>query len=148
MPTVTGELTDINGGALAGLRPRMWWRLNRPALHGGQFITAHRREAQVTGRRFAAQLEQTFSGEFYSVEVEYFDPEGKRATVFEVWPQRIPVDEKGGELGSLPGAVLAPDSTWVGLEEPTPEYSWWLKATVGDPDTGVLTGPGDLFRNA
>lgn len=146
MPTITGELTNLAGNDIAGLQPRMWWRLNRPALHGNRFVTALKHEATITGNRWAAKLEPTYHGEFYSVQVEYFDPHGERPSIYEVWPQRIQIGDKDGDLGGLPGAVLAPDSTWVGLETPPDGYFWWLEATVGDPDTGELTGPGNLYR--
>lgn len=142
MPVITGRLSDVSQRPISGLRPRMFWKLSRPALHGGTFITSFRVEATVTGDQWSVNVEPTYRGEFYVVEVEYYDPEGRVPTIVDVFPQRVQVGEAGGPLGELPSATLSPESVWVGLEPPeSTGYSWWLEATVADPDS---SGPGIL----
>lgn len=145
MAVMTGNLLDAGQVPMAGLRARMWWVLNRTTLHQGGVVVARPIEASITGDRFSVNVEPTGAGEFYTIRVEWLDPEGRPWGWTEL-DRRIEVPEEGGDLSGSTAVVITPDRVAVSLEQPEQDFPFWLQAAIGDPDPGTSTGSGDLYR--
>lgn len=144
MAVFTGKLTGAHAGPMTRWRPRVFFILNRATIHGGTLVVDQPVEARLDGLNWSVNVEPTYTGEFYRVEVWYFndfDDLVDKRTIY----KEIQVSEQGGDLGGSVNAILSPDSVVVSLTEPQMEWSFWLQAAIGDPDDGVSTGSGDLY---
>lgn len=145
MAIVTGELVDASESSMTGLSVRMLFTLNRSALYGDTVVVARPVPANITGTRFSVNLIPTALNDFYTIRIEWLDSAGKLVQWREL-PDRVQVPENGGDIGGGVSIIITPDTVAVQLTQPTDRSPFWLEASIGDPDPGVSTGSGDLYR--
>lgn len=145
MAIVTGELLDASESSMTGLSVRMLFTLNRSAVYGDTVVVSRPIEATITGTRFSVNLMPTALNDYYEVRIEWFDASGKLVQWRDI-PNRIQVPENGGDIGGGVPIIITPDTVAVQLAQPVDGSPFWLEASIGDPDPGVSTGSGDLYR--
>lgn len=148
MPFFSGDLTDAAEKSISELRPRMLWILNRTTVHGSTVIVSHPVEATINGQTWSINLAPTDVGEWYRVELQYFDPDpdsNRLMWVQELW-RNVEITDTGPDFAGTGGGWATPDTTAVQTEEPAPPTPWWLDAQIGDPDPGTSTGSGDFYK--
>ena len=90
--------------------------------------------------------------EGFTYDVRVIPPDGSYALPYTFYTV-IPAGDETWDISSLPalniGSLPTLGTVRVQLEDPRvtdPNYvGWWLQSTVGDPETGVQTGSGELI---
>lgn len=136
MAIVSGQLVDASGESISGLRPVMWWLLNRTTVHGVQLVVNHGIAAEISGSNFTVDLVPTAPREFYTIRVDYLDPEGN-LTQWRELDRRVRVPTDGGDLSEL---IDLPIVETVGLiyvsPVPPPDgsrYRAWIDTSGVEP---------------
>lgn len=166
MPTITGELRDIVGGALTSRVGKLVFRLNTPnigtagAIASRVLPTAEHKVTPATDSTFSVELTQTdllLTDAWYVLEIEWND-ETMPNTDFPEWQIRVtgggtlldmivlgpPGGGWGGPLANLSLVMVSP------TKPPNLQVGQlWLQA---EPDSSTSPNPalntGKLFRGA
>lgn len=145
MAIVTGSVVDASEASMTGRSVRLLFTLNKTSLYGDTVVVNRPIPAQITGERFSVNLTPTALDDFYTIRIEWLDSAGKLVQWREL-SDRIQVPENGGDIGGGVSVVITPDTVAVQLAQPVDGSPFWLEASIGDPDPGVSTGSGDLYR--
>lgn len=151
LATVTGTLSDVGGGHLAGLHPELVFTLNQPGLSSGTlYATQPEPVAPASNGAWSVDLADTSKMSddcYYTLAIRWQDPDGKRTRVdFPDWKIRVPTG--GGNIADLRGPGSNQSMVYVSTtppDNPTP-FMLWLEQDPDNPDPSNPANTGTLHR--
>lgn len=154
MPLITGTLTDIGGGHLAGKQPRIIFELDGPVASGTNLVaTEPVSVVPAFDGKWSVNLLQTTSmnsSAHYRLSIEWLDSANNYVRIdYPDW--RIQVPAGGGSIGDLVvGGVTNPKVVYVSLtppKNPVP-FMLWLEVDPGNSTNPRNTGNLYEWSNA
>jgi hypothetical protein len=150
MATVTGTLTDVGGGHLAGKYPELVFELNAPNLKGSAGIhpTEPFRVSPASDGTWSADLVSTTDMNYaawYTLSIRWMDPAGNFVRVdYPDWKFEVPTT--GGPLATFAGKPSNQRMVYVSITPPTDPrpYTLWLRKNPDNPKDPA--GDGNLYE--
>ncbi|MEV7606125.1 hypothetical protein AB0N65_11860 [Paenarthrobacter sp. NPDC089322] len=146
MPNVTGNLTDVGGGHLAGKYPEIHFTLNAPNAKAGVMLpTEPKTVVPESDGSFTVNLQSTTDMHdlaWYTISIQWLDAAGNYVKAdFPDWKLQVPPG--GGSFSNLFGQP--PTNTrmvFVSLSEPpySGPFLQWLKSDPTDMTNPLNTG--------
>lgn len=148
MPAVTGNLTDVGGGHLAGKVPELIFTLNVPNAKAGVLYPTEPLKvtpaADGSWTAFLASTTDMHDDAWYTMRIQWvksIEPRTYGAFDYPDWPIQVPPG--GGSFSDLFGRPPKNAAVvYVSLEPPTSPGKWtfWLESDPVDPANPLNTG--------
>lgn len=157
MPSVTGNLSDVGLGHLAGLQPEIRFILNEPNTAGAKiFATRPESTTPASNGDFTVTLADTTvmsRDAWYEMHVRWLEPgtptAGGYSPVDVHTNAKIRVPSTGGAIGDLIlGGITNLSLVYISLTPPPIPlpFMLWLKSDPADPDNGNAQNTGKIYR--
>jgi hypothetical protein len=151
LPTVTGTLTEIAGGHLAGKFPELVFALNKPGITGSTvYPTEQATITPASDGTFTVSLADTtkmLDDSYYTLSIQWFDRSGNFNRIdYPEWQIRVP--SSGGPIGDLRGNASNLSMVYVSTtppDKPVP-FMLWLEQDPANPDPYDPANTGKLYR--